>query len=109
MRVYGSSRESGSSFFLKNDMKKRAGIIIGGCLLLLTPTLLQADTPVDLPGVITAVGAYWTAVLQIGIGIILFVVGRKVLMKLDDARGSEEHEYTDEDFYEQWEELHEDE
>jgi len=41
-----------------------------------------ASAQTDLTATITTIEGYWDAVLPIGIGIILFVVGRKVVKKL---------------------------
>jgi hypothetical protein len=51
-------------------------------LALLGGSLVASAQPTDLATTITAVSGYWSSVLVIGIGIILFVVGRKVVKKI---------------------------
>ena len=47
----------------------------------MAPFLASAQAT-DLATTITAISGYWSSVLTIGIGIILFVVGRKVVKKI---------------------------
>lgn len=57
------------------------------CFALAVFGLLEAFTGVasaqtDLPSTITAVSGYWTSAEVIGISILLFVVGRRVVRKI---------------------------
>jgi len=51
------------------------------CIFGLSVSQMRA-TDDDITTVVTAVSGYWTAIKAVAIGVILFVIGRRVLRKL---------------------------
>jgi hypothetical protein len=62
-----------------NTLRKIALVLIAVGVLAFAG-MAQAQT--DLPSTITAVSGYWTSVEVIAIGVLLFVVGRRIVKKL---------------------------
>lgn len=48
---------------------------------LLIPSLAKAADPTDIDGVITNLGTYKTAAMVVGIALLLWVLGRRVVKK----------------------------
>jgi hypothetical protein len=54
------------------------GLVVSGASL----SAMAADAPTDITGVTSAVSGYATAAIAIGITVMLFVIGRRVVRKL---------------------------
>lgn len=60
-----------------NKIKK-----VAASLLAAVPFAAMADVPTDISGVTSAVSGYVTAAVAVGVAVLLFVLGKRVVRKL---------------------------
>lgn len=75
------TKKKGQTVKILNTIRNRVAVYIM-LLLAFLAIVVQAQAQTDMTGVVSAVEGYVDAGIAVGIGVLLFVLGRRVLRKL---------------------------